>query len=306
MTTSTSPTPDERLRALGLTLPDAPASPPGHAPRPIEPLVVHDSLVFFSGIAPLDVTGVVGTDLTVEQAYEVAGTLALMAMRRIVDAFGSLDAVERWIKVLAFVRSAPGFGDQPAVVNGFSDRVIEVYGTERGRCARSAIGVSDLPRTHPHRDRGDRRVALRLIAGPAALVDRAGEHAVDEVAQSRRRRSHARRGRGPGSAIRRRRRCRCRSRRTIAWRAAGLAPRAGRARPGSRRRGTPAATPARGTCRPRRARTRTAGNRPRHPSTRGSRGTPRPGRVPRRCRASPQAFTSLMPTTSMTARTRLS
>ena len=148
MTTST-PTPDERLRALGLTLPDAPASPPGHAPRPIEPLVVHDSLVFFSGIAPLDVTGVVGTDLTVEQAYEVAGTLALMAMRRIVDAFGSLDAVERWIKVLAFVRSAPGFGDQPAVVNGFSDRVIEVYGAERGRCARSAIGVSELPRQIP-------------------------------------------------------------------------------------------------------------------------------------------------------------
>lgn len=144
-----SSTPDERLRALGLTLPDAPASPPGHAPRPIEPLVVHDSLVFFSGVAPLDVTGVVGTDLTVEQAYEVAGTLALMAMRRIVDAFGSLDAVERWIKVLAFVRSAPGFGDQPAVVNGFSDRVIEVYGTERGRCARSAIGVSELPRQIP-------------------------------------------------------------------------------------------------------------------------------------------------------------
>jgi enamine deaminase RidA (YjgF/YER057c/UK114 family) len=152
MTTPTptpTPTPDERLRALGLTLPEAPASPPGHAPRPIEPLVVHDALVFFSGIAPLDVTGVVGTDLTVEQAYDVAATLALMAMRRIVDAFGSLDAVDRWIKVLAFVRSAPGFGEQPAVVNGFSDRVIEVYGPERGRCARSAIGVSDLPRHIP-------------------------------------------------------------------------------------------------------------------------------------------------------------
>ena len=86
----------------------------------------------------------------VEQGYEVAGTLALMAMRRIVDAFGTLDAVERWIKVLGFVRSAPGFGDQPAVVNGFSDRVIEVYGAERGRCA--ALGdrrVADLPRNIP-------------------------------------------------------------------------------------------------------------------------------------------------------------
>ena len=142
-------TPDDRLRELGLELPLSPASPPGHAPRPIEPLVVHDSLVFFSGIAPFDVTGVVGADLSVEQGYEVAGRLALMAMRRIVDAFGTLDAVERWIKVLGFVRSAPGFGDQPAVVNGFSDRVIEVYGTERGRCARSAIGCADLPRNIP-------------------------------------------------------------------------------------------------------------------------------------------------------------
>ena len=145
------------------------ASPPGHAPRPIEPLVVHDSLVFFSGIAPLDVTGVVGTDLTVDQAYEVAGTLALMAMRRIVDAFGSLDAVERWIKVLAFVRSAPGFGDQPAVVNGFSDRVIEVYGTQRGRCARSAIGVSELPRHIPIEI--EAIVALRSGAGTDRRAD---------------------------------------------------------------------------------------------------------------------------------------
>ena len=70
-------------------------------------------------------------------------------LRRIVDAFGSLDAVARWVKVLGFVRSAPGFGDQPAVVNGFSDLVIDVYGPERGRCARSAIGVSELPMNIP-------------------------------------------------------------------------------------------------------------------------------------------------------------
>ena len=49
------------------------------------------------------------------------------------------------MKVLGFVRSAPGFGDQPAVVNGFTDPIVEVYGEERGLCARSAIGVSELP-----------------------------------------------------------------------------------------------------------------------------------------------------------------
>jgi enamine deaminase RidA (YjgF/YER057c/UK114 family) len=61
---------------------------------------------------------------------------------------GSLDAIERWVKVLGFVRSAPGFGRQPEVVNGFSDLIVEVFG-EAGRCARSAIGTSELPLNMP-------------------------------------------------------------------------------------------------------------------------------------------------------------
>jgi hypothetical protein len=121
--------------------------------------------VFFSGVAPLDVTGVVGTDLTVEQAYDVAGTLALMAMRRIVDAFGSLDAVERWIKVLAFVRSAPGFGDQPAVVNGF--RISYRGLRHRAAGARVRPSACRISAPDPHRDRGDRR-ARGLIGRTAS------------------------------------------------------------------------------------------------------------------------------------------
>ena len=62
---------------------------------------------------------------------------------------GSLEAVDRWVKVLGLVRSAPGFGDQPAVINGFTDLVVEVYGEERGLCARSAIGVAELPAGMP-------------------------------------------------------------------------------------------------------------------------------------------------------------
>ena len=60
-----------------------------------------------------------------------------------------LDAVERFVKVTGYVRSAPGFSSQPEVVNGFSDVIIEVYGEERGRCAGSAIGTSELPRNIP-------------------------------------------------------------------------------------------------------------------------------------------------------------
>jgi enamine deaminase RidA (YjgF/YER057c/UK114 family) len=145
---STDGTPDARLRALGLELPAVPEQPPGHAPRPIVPVVVHGTLAFFSGVAPLELTGTIGTDMSVEEGYAAARTVGLMLLRRIVDAFGTLDAVERFLKVTGYVRSAPGFSSQPEVVNGFSDLIIEVYG-ERGRCARTAIGTSELPRNIP-------------------------------------------------------------------------------------------------------------------------------------------------------------
>ena len=96
-------------------------------------------------IGPIGQSGVVGADLDGRAGYAAARATALLVLRRIVDEFGELERVERWVKVLGFVRSAPGFGDQPAVVNGFSDLIVEVYGEERGLCARSAIGVSELP-----------------------------------------------------------------------------------------------------------------------------------------------------------------
>ncbi len=144
----TDGTPDARLRELGLELPAVPDQPPGHAPRPIVPVVVHGTLAFFSGVAPLELTGTVGNDMSIEEGYAAARTVGLMLLRRIVDAFGSLDAVERFLKVTGYVRSAPGFSSQPEVVNGFSDLIIEVYG-DRGRCARTAIGTSELPRNIP-------------------------------------------------------------------------------------------------------------------------------------------------------------
>jgi enamine deaminase RidA (YjgF/YER057c/UK114 family) len=139
-------TPDERLRELGLELPVFPELP--FTPR-LVPVLEHGGLAYLSGLGPIGVTGVVGTDLTVEEGYEAARATGLLALRRIVDMFGELDSVTRWVKVLGFVRSAPDFVEQPAVVNGFTNLVTEVYGEERGLAARSAIGVAGLPAGMP-------------------------------------------------------------------------------------------------------------------------------------------------------------
>ena len=133
---------DERVRELGLEIPQFPPLPF----RPLlRPVLVHGGIAYLSGVGPIGLAGVVGADLSVEEGQAAARETALLALRRILDELGSLDAVERWVKVLGLVRSAPGFGDQPAVVNGFTELVVEVYGEERGLCARSAIGVSELP-----------------------------------------------------------------------------------------------------------------------------------------------------------------
>lgn len=139
-------TADDRLAELGLELPELPELP--FVPR-LVPVTEHDGLAFLSGIGPVGTKGVVGGDLGVEEGYDAARQTALLALRRIVDALGELEAVTRWVKVLGFVRSAPGFGDQPSVLNGFTELIVEVYGPERGLCARSAIGVAELPAGMP-------------------------------------------------------------------------------------------------------------------------------------------------------------
>ena len=119
-------------------------------PQPmVEPVTVHGGLAHVSGTGPVGTAGIVGGDMTVEEGYEAARITALLVMRRIRDTLGSLDAVERWVRVTGFVRSAPGFAMQPAVLNGFTEQVIAVYGPERGRCARSALGTSELPMNIP-------------------------------------------------------------------------------------------------------------------------------------------------------------
>jgi enamine deaminase RidA (YjgF/YER057c/UK114 family) len=134
--------PEARLAELGIELPVPPTLP--FTPR-LKPVVDHGGLVYLSGNGDFDCLGRVGDDVDIERAVRAARTTAHLMCRSLRDELGSLDRVERWLKVLVLVRSAPGFGDQPAVANGFTNAIAELWGEERGLCARSAIGVAELP-----------------------------------------------------------------------------------------------------------------------------------------------------------------
>jgi enamine deaminase RidA (YjgF/YER057c/UK114 family) len=137
----------DRLAELGLVLPPVVAPLAAYVPA-----VRTGDLVFTSGQLPLvdgamAQTGLVGSDVTPEQAKALARTCALNALAAI-DALVGLDHVVRVVKVVGFVASAPGFAGQPDVINGASELLGEVFG-EAGRHARSAVGVAALPRTAP-------------------------------------------------------------------------------------------------------------------------------------------------------------
>ena len=137
----------ERLAKLGLTLP--PVVPPVAS---YVPALRSGDLVFTSGQLPvvegrLAAVGKVGAQVSPEQGNELARTCAINALAAI-DALVGLDAVRRVVKVVGFVASAPDFTGQPAVVNGASDLLGEVFG-DAGRHARSAVGVASLPLDAP-------------------------------------------------------------------------------------------------------------------------------------------------------------
>ena len=89
--------------------------------------------------------GKVSKDITLEEGYETARQVGLIMLAKIRAALGSLDRVMRVVKVLGMVNSADGFGDQPRVINGFSDLMVEVFGEAIGKHARSAVGMAGLP-----------------------------------------------------------------------------------------------------------------------------------------------------------------
>jgi enamine deaminase RidA (YjgF/YER057c/UK114 family) len=134
-----------RLTELGLTL---------HGPHPphdpLDAVVVHDGVARTSGQLPridgkLTCLGHLGTDVTVEEGREAAAVCALNALAVLEAELGSLDRIERVLTLTGFVASSPDFHEQPAVIDGASKVLADVFGAA-GRHTRSAIGVAALPR----------------------------------------------------------------------------------------------------------------------------------------------------------------
>jgi enamine deaminase RidA (YjgF/YER057c/UK114 family) len=139
---------EERLTELGLELPEPFTAPEGIEFN-FELVTVSGNHAYIAGHGPVDgsaplMQGKVGGDLTIEQGYEAARLTALSIFAGLKRELGDLDRVTRWVKALGLVNCAPGFNLTPAVINGFSDLVIEVWG-DAGRHARSAIGAAELP-----------------------------------------------------------------------------------------------------------------------------------------------------------------
>ena len=139
---------EDRLGQMGLSLPAVFGGPPGFE-RKFELVRVVGQTAYISGHGPVDgatplMQGKVGGTLTVEQGYEAARLTALSMLASLKAELGDLDRVTAWTKALGLVNCAPGFSRTPAVIDGFSDLIRELWG-EAGRHARSAIGAAELP-----------------------------------------------------------------------------------------------------------------------------------------------------------------
>lgn len=141
-----------RLEQLGLTLPE-PLTPPPGATFNFRLVKVNAGIAYIAGHGPFDgstplVQGVVGRDLTVDEGYHAARLTALSMLASLKRELGDLDRVEEWLRAVGYVQSAPDFGQNAAVVNGFSDLIVELWG-EAGRHARSAPGQGPSPYNVP-------------------------------------------------------------------------------------------------------------------------------------------------------------
>jgi enamine deaminase RidA (YjgF/YER057c/UK114 family) len=136
---------EARIKELGITLPNPP-KPMGN----YIPAVRVGNLLFLSGHGPIRVgdqpltRGKVGRDMSTEEAYKVAREVGINLLGSARATLGSLDKVKRVVKVLGMVNAVESFGEQPKVIIGFSDLMVEVFG-ENGRHARSAVGMGSLP-----------------------------------------------------------------------------------------------------------------------------------------------------------------
>ncbi|HSN05032.1 MAG TPA: RidA family protein, partial [Nitrospira sp.] len=139
---------DAKLKRLNLELPAAPKPVANYVP-----VVRAGDLLFLSGVLPsrdgqLIMTGKLGQGLSIEQGMDAAKVAALNALAIIQGEVGSLDNVRRIVKMVGHIASAPGFTDQPQVLNGASDLFVALFG-DAGKHARVAVGAAELPRQAP-------------------------------------------------------------------------------------------------------------------------------------------------------------
>ena len=139
-----STSPEKKLEALGITLPtiSKPSASFAHVVRT-------RNLLYLSGKGSRNsdgslITGKVGKDLSVEEGYEASKTIAYQHLAVIKNEIGDLSKVKRIVKVLGMVNAIPSFTQQPQVINGYSDFMVEIFG-EKGKHARSAVGMGSLP-----------------------------------------------------------------------------------------------------------------------------------------------------------------
>jgi enamine deaminase RidA (YjgF/YER057c/UK114 family) len=142
---------EARLGELGIVLPQPLRTPAGLA-LPFPWVRVAGTRALISGHGPTEADGSlarplgkVGRDVTLEQAQAAARLTGLAILGSLQRELGSLDRIAAWTRAFGMVNSAPGFNRQPAVINGFSGLILEVFGAEVGAHARSAVGMAELP-----------------------------------------------------------------------------------------------------------------------------------------------------------------
>jgi YjgF/chorismate_mutase-like, putative endoribonuclease len=142
---------EQRIASLGLVLP-APMRAPAGLALPFEFVRIVGTRALISGHAPQNADGSlaqplgkVGSDLTIAEGYAAARQTALSILGSLQRTLGDLDRIVAWGRVFGMVNSAAGFNQQPAVINGFSDLILEVFGSDIGAHARSAVGLFELP-----------------------------------------------------------------------------------------------------------------------------------------------------------------
>ena len=161
---------EDKLRALKLVLPP-PTRPPSGVILPFQFVRIVGRRALISGHGPQNPDGSfalplgkLGRELTVEQGYAAARITGLSILGSLQRVLGSLDRIAAWSRVFGMVNSAPNFDQQPSVINGFSDLILELFGPEVGAHCRSAVGLAELPFNIPVEIEGE----VEIVGNTAA------------------------------------------------------------------------------------------------------------------------------------------